>query len=281
MTNQIGREGFQMNCAQANEWLDCLMDGELTDDERRRLEAHAATCPACDEQLRATLTMKALFDDMPAEADVPLAAQAKWRDAVRAEAKRDKTRRLTRWIGTAAAALLLVAGIGWGLNARDIPRTIETRQAATDSARAYEAADTGADAIIGDAEAPVMNAAAPEMLYEAEAADYAETAVIEADGAVEAALEAKTGGAPMREIHMKVADIDAACGVIADLVAEYDGTADAQRTEGGANLYITLPTENAAEFLSAIAHLETSGEAPEIPDDLVEGTSSLLLVLEN
>lgn len=281
------REGFQMRCADLNAWLDRLMDGELTDGQRRELEAHGRECPVCGEQIRATLEMKALFEEMPAEVDVPLAAQAKWRGAVRAEARGRASRRLYRRIGAAAAAVVLVAGIGWAMNARDIPLRSE-KAAVSDAAEApVEAAGAlseAADVEAMDA-APMMNDAVyKDVAYESEEAlDYAasDAAVIEADGyAGSAAESASAPSAPMREIRLTVEDVDAASGVICDLVAEYDGTADAQRAEGGANLYVALPAENAADFLSAIAHLDVTGALSGLSGDFGEGTASLLLALE-
>ena len=269
-----------MNCAEMNQWLDRLMDGELTAEQKRELEAHGQTCPDCAEQIRAALSMKALFDEMPVEEDVPLAVQADWRNAVRAESKRVKTRRLYRWVGSVAAALVVVAGIGWALNARDIPLQSHSLKAApiAETAVREAAADTGVTsgeaAYAFEAETPMMDAAEA-------AEDFAasDAAVIEADGYDEEA-ETDALGAPMREIRFTVEDVDAACDVIGDLINEYDGDLDAQRSDGGANLYIRLPSENAADFLSAIAHLDLSGASSDASSWPDEGMASLLLILE-
>ena len=283
-----------MKCEQTELWLDRLMDGELTDDERRALEAHGQSCPDCAEQIHAALTMKALFDDMPDEVDVPLEAQARWRGAVRAEARQKKMKRLYRWVGSAAAALLVVAGIGWALNARDIPLRSDAMKAAPVAESAAASGTDAGGAAIERAEAPdavaksaeSIDAAAGSLEVYDEAAEAAvlsanEAAVIETDGFDgEAAYEADAS-APMREIRLTVEDVDAASNVICDLVQEYDGTADAQRTDAGANLYIELPAENVAEFISAIAHLDAAGELADVGEEIEAGTASLLLVLES
>ena len=165
-----------MTCKDVNGLLDRLMDGELTEDERRELEAHGQTCPDCAEQIRATLAMKALFEDMPAEADVPLAAQAKWRGAIREEARKGRQRRMTRWIGSAAAAVVVLLGVGMALNGSLAPK----QDAVTKLAVVEEAAEAdGASEAAYEAEAE----SAGEVAYEAETANEAEAPVVETDGA--------------------------------------------------------------------------------------------------
>ena len=91
-----------MNCAEVNGLLDFLMDGALDEGQRRALQAHAQTCPECAGAIRHAMQLKALFAEMEMEADVPLKAQAAWRNAVRAEEKRNRRRRFTRWRTTPA-----------------------------------------------------------------------------------------------------------------------------------------------------------------------------------
>ena len=101
-----------MNCNQVNGMLDMLMDGTLDDVQRGALEAHGRECPTCAAAIRATLQMKALFEQMEPEADVPLAAQARWRGAVKAESKQQRQKRMRRWIASVAAAAVVLVGIG-------------------------------------------------------------------------------------------------------------------------------------------------------------------------
>ena len=76
-----------MDCLQVSEMLDMLMDGALDEGQCQALEAHGRECAQCAAAIRSTLQMKALLDQMEPEADVPLEAQARWRGAVKAEAK--------------------------------------------------------------------------------------------------------------------------------------------------------------------------------------------------
>ena len=39
--------GLSMTCGEVNGLLDRLMDGELTEEERRAMEAHGRECPEC------------------------------------------------------------------------------------------------------------------------------------------------------------------------------------------------------------------------------------------
>ena len=115
--------GFQVKCADMEALFDALIDGELTNEQRRTMDEHAAHCPECAQKLRAAMQLKAILGEALPEADVPLAAQAKWRGAVRAEASRRQRNRWTRAVGAIAAALVLVAGVGFALNGRlNVPK---------------------------------------------------------------------------------------------------------------------------------------------------------------
>lgn len=180
-----------MICKDVSGMLDRLMDGELTADERRELEAHGRQCPECAEEVRAAFEMKALFEETLPEVDVPLAAQAKWRGAVREAAKQDRKKKWTRWIGSAAAAVVVLAGVGLALNSSLAPK----QEAAQKLAVVQEAAEADVAAEANEVEyaAEAVNEAdvAAGGAYEAREADFAaeaadEAPVIETDGESEA-----------------------------------------------------------------------------------------------
>ena len=171
-----------MTCMDVNGMLDRLMDGELTEDERRELEAHAQSCEKCAGEIKATLQMKALFEEMEPEVDVPLAAQAKWRGAVREAARQDRKKRLTRWIGSAAAAVVVLVGVGLALNGSIAPGKDAAAPMATELREELAA---GADMANGadmtfEAEADAVMDEAAEVEYANEAA--ADAPVVEVDG---------------------------------------------------------------------------------------------------
>ena len=290
-----------MKCEETGALLDQLLDGTLSNDQLQALEAHGQSCPACGEQIRAAMQMKALFNEMEPEVDVPLRAQAAWRGAVKAEARRKKIKRFYSWAGVAAAAVVLVVGVSLGLNGRNAPKlsdgaasmgAVEKAEGAPVSEEIIleDGAENAEPALFEDASVARLEADGADVMAGAaapqEAVAFSETA--EADEAVDYEAEAdfeaydageSASGMPMHQFSMRVESVDAACEAIADLVSEYEGTADIQRQDGAANLYITLSSENVFEFISAIAHLDVSGEAPEIPDLSGETTSALLLAL--
>ena len=344
-----------MRCDEINALLDRLLDGELSEEQLQALRAHGQECPQCAGQIEAAMQMKALFGEMTPEADVPLAAQAAWRSAVKAEARRKRSRRFTAWAGMAAAAVVLVLGVGLALNTPNAPK-LHTDAA---SAPIAESAETAGEAEMSEAnqsvdesepvnlmksaavesaprsaseEAPAaaaesgedsdiitaggamesFDAAEPEQLEEADY-EMADMAYLEADGAGEAERDvpmndaaampalsvesedaeeageeaigfaaeaaAPEAAAPVHELSLKVESIDAACGAIVDLVSEYEGTADVQRLDSGANIYVDMPAGNVAEFISAVAHLDVSGSELKAPETDGEAVSALLLTL--
>ena len=294
-----------MNCGEANALLDALMDDALTQEQRSALEAHAQACPDCAAAMRATEQMKALFNQMEPEVDVPLKTQAAWRGAVREEAGRRRRARLYRRIASAAAAAVALVGIGLAFNLRGTPKDNAAMLSEAPSERIV-AAESG-----GNADSTAM----PVMLKAAgEAAEYAAagSAVVEADGAYEsdsddeaeafdAAMEAPAADsfiemeeatpnavcaavaqrAPACEFSLRVSDVKTACERIADLVQEYEGTADVQTlADGGANVYVDIDGGDAGDFLSAVAAMDASGQALEVPEVAPEGRALVLLTIE-
>ena len=280
-----------MNCDEVNRLLDLLMDGELTDEQRLELERHGRECPECAASIRETMQLKALMADMEPEVDVPLAAQAAWRNAVREEARQGRTRRFRRWAASAAAALVVLVGVGLAMNLRGAPKQDATAVPEVAAKLAYEAEEAD-EAAVEAVEAEANSAAyVPEVAYEAEAFDAAESAVVETDGATSGVRVLAGGGAPAMsdaearrtpacELSLRVADVDTACQRVLDLVEEYEGAADVQRLEdGGANLYVEVPSANAADLLTAALPLDTSGQEYDLPEFEGEGTTLVLVTL--
>lgn len=290
-----------MDCTEFNGMLDLLMDGALSDVERRAMEAHGLECPECAVAMRSTLQMKALFDQMEPEVDVPLNVQAEWRGAVREASKQQKQKRMRRWIVSAAAAVVVLAGAGLTLGLRGAPK-----QSAT--APSFEAQSV---VEMEDAAAPVNEKAAQPALAsggvvsnlraDAAPANEAPGAVVEADGAAGeavayeepseamnafeaeeayAAEDAATSPlAPACELAIQVEDVDVACSRVCDLAQEYEAKADVQTVgDGGANVYVEIAGANAEDFLSAVAAMDGSGKGVDMPG-LAKGDQVLILLV--
>ena len=264
-----------MRCEETGRWLDLLMDDALDAAQRQALNEHASGCPKCAEQLRSTLLLKAMMKSLPEEAEVPLTAQAAWRGAVRAESKRSANRRLTRMISGAAAAVVVALGIGWALRPAMAPKQ-NAAMLETGAGAAYEssARDESAKAVAGAS-------------YEA-AADYelemADGAMLEADGMIgeRAMSAAPETSAPMQSLTLRVEDVQAAAQSIADTAAELEGETALKTIEGvGAHVEVTLPAENAADFLLAVSQWDADPSALALPELGGEGMVTLLLVLES
>ena len=137
-----------MNCEEFRLLLDAYVDGELSQAELEAMNDHAKACEACGEELKAARLLKETLAHLDDDIAVPLPAQAAWRSAIRAEAKKKNTRKWMRVCSAVAAALVLALGVG----------TVLSRN-------------------------PVQQ---PEMVSMARSLDYAETAVVYTDGAGDA-----------------------------------------------------------------------------------------------
>lgn len=274
-----------MDCNQIDAMLDLLMDDALDDAQRQALEAHGQECPECAAAIHTTLQMKALFDQMEAEVDVPLEAQARWRNAVRAEAGQRRPKRLWRWIASAAAAVVVLVGVGMAFRPQDAPKQ--------SAAPLYEV--EGEAAMIEESvEQPALasNGATVNLR-----SDDVNGAVVEADGAValedagkgmEAFKEASASNAPVGqrspscELTLKANDVKVACDRVCDLAQEYEAVADVQSSGSDAvNVYVELNALNAADFLSAVAALNASGMDIEAPRVTGSGQVLVLIVIQS
>jgi len=276
-----------MDCLKVSEMLDLLMDGALDEGQRQALEAHGRECPACAAAIRSTLKMKALFDQMEPEADVPLEAQAKWRGAVREEAKAQKQKRLRRWFASAAAAVVLLAGIGLAFRLKGTPKQnaaslIEERPIGRIEERVAEPALAS-----GDVVTHVRSNAAPGAVVEADG--VADEVVVIEDSEMDMAVsqaayetgEAVSGqSVPACELTLKVGDLAVACDRIRDLAQEYEAVADIQAAgDGGSNVFVEIAVENAVDFLNAVAPIDVSGNTAGVPELTGSGRVLVLLAL--
>lgn len=277
-----------MNCNQVNSMLDLLMDGALDEGQRSALEAHGRECPTCAADIRATLQMKALFEQMEPEADVPLEAQARWRGAVKTEAKQQRQKRMRRWIASVAAAAVVLVGIGAAFTLRGAPKQGDALYAREESAAA-PMAESAAEPVLAS-NGTLTNTRS----------DAAPGAVVEADGMADevVAIEDTTAGlvaaeeeaeipaagqrAPACELALRVEDVETACNRVCDLAQEYEANADVQSVDdGSANVYVEIDAENAGDFLNAVAPMDKSEKSTDVPALSGSGRVLVLLVLHS
>ena len=102
-----------MNCETFKQNIDAWLDGELSQEIRQEMEKHADECGTCAHLLDQAQHLSVMCAEMNEGLSVPLPAQAAWRKAVRAEAKR-RSRPMATWMraaaGVAAALAVLVGG---------------------------------------------------------------------------------------------------------------------------------------------------------------------------
>jgi len=223
---------------------------------------------------------------MEPEADVPLEAQARWRGAVREAAKQQRQRKLRRWFASAAAAVVAIVGIGMAFTLKGAPKQSATPYIEEEAAEAVM--DESVVGVIDESAAGLALASnavarnvrgdeAPGALVEADGAAEAEDAGA-ADEADEAEGEAAGRMAPACQLALQVEDVSIACDRVRDLAQEYEAVADVQAAgDGGANVYVEIAAENAGDFLSAVAPMDRSGGAVEVPE--VTGSGQVLVLL--
>ena len=211
-----------MNCEELRAKLDAYIDGELTKDEMRAIEAHAAACEDCGRELEAAKFVRDALGELDEEVAVPLPAHVGWQKAVRAEAKRKANRRWLRVAYAVAAALVLVIG------ATAVLQAMPDRQ--TDASLTVVAAPT--------------------------------EAVIARDGDMEAAVLAVEEEAYTAWKKYDATDFSAACASVEQLIQEYSGSFQTVNLDGGPMVYrIELPREYLEDFLSAVSHVGTEQDS--------------------
>lgn len=217
--------GRPVNCAEFQNLLDGYIDGELDAIRRAEFEAHAAKCASCGEALRAAEQLRDFLAHMDDDLAVPLPAQAAWRKAVRAEARRRRLKRVYAACGAAAAVCLVAIGAASAL--RSNPVASEGRPEAV----AYVEADGISD----------------------EAA--LEDPVARMSGAEESAAIAYVDRTVLSE------DAVAARKYLSDIVAEYGGAVAYEAdVDEGVRVYVQIPGQSAADFLRAVDHLGVEPE---------------------
>ena len=211
-----------MDCLEMRAKLDAYIDGELTAEEMRAVEAHAAACEDCGRELEAARFLRDALGELDREVAVPLPAHVGWQRAVRAEAKRRANRRWLRAVYAVAAALVLVIG---GSAVMQRMSTQQTAEQIEIEARATEA-------------------------------------VIARDGELEAAALTVEEEEYAAWKKYDAEDFDAACASVEALIQEYSGSFKTVSLDDGPMIYrIELPREFLEDFLSAVSYVGTEQDS--------------------
>ena len=97
-----------MNCEEYRALISCAVDGELTEEEQRRLDAHLTACEDCRAYRDALLS---LSEELQRPMEPPAALRLGVMDSVRADMRGKRLRRIRRY-GSLAACLVLIASLG-------------------------------------------------------------------------------------------------------------------------------------------------------------------------
>ena len=110
----------KMSCERFMGQLDAYLDGALTAEEMRQMEAHADECAKCAEELNAGRQLVQMLRGLDDGIVVPLDVQAGWRRAVRKEISAKKRKNWYRVLGTVAAALVVMIGSTFAMRGPDM-----------------------------------------------------------------------------------------------------------------------------------------------------------------
>lgn len=216
-----------MNCSDFKHMLDRYIDGELDQTQRSVMEAHAEKCSDCRDELEAAEQLREILSHMDDDISVPLPAQAAWRSAVRAEAKRSRMKRIYSICGTVAAVCMLTVGVTAMLK-QDIPASI----------------------------APVAPRVETDGVSEASAFDESISLT-----------SAKTKSVEYISRSIAVEDPALARDYLSDVIAEYGALLEHETDGDAKKFYVQVPGENAADFISAVDSLgAVAEEAVEVDD---------------
>lgn len=207
-----------MGCDEARLLLDAFVDGELSAGQEEELLAHVHACEACRAEFEAAKLLRDCLKDMDEDVAVPLEAQAAWRRAVRAEAKKKLSRKWTKFAGAVAAALVVVLGVGFFMGG----------------------------------EAPVSQPAP-----EAAVIGLKNAELIAADGEAQNVTSGSGDSGFAARRKYAVADVQAAGKTIEMLAAEYSGVFILDGEEDSMRCRVELPRDYMEDFLNAVSCVGT------------------------
>lgn len=215
-----------MRCEEFNRLIDEYVDGTLDGAKTEEMRAHANDCERCASELALAETLRDTLRGMDDDIVPPLAAQAAWRSAIKAESRAKRMRRIYKYCGTVAAALVIMIGGVIGIRAMDSDEAVAP--APVQQVQSY--AFVGTD---GTTEA------APTVM--------ARSLVMGAESAQSAEMTASA--------KLVAGDIAAACEAIISIAGDYDGSAEVQNSSGN-SAYVTayIPADSIIQFMGSLEY---------------------------
>lgn len=261
-----------MNCDTFKQNIDAYLDGELTQEQRNEMDAHADECSACREEMEQAVSLSGLCAELNENFAVPLETQAAWRRAVRAEANK-KRRPMGMWargLGTVAAALVVL-----------VTGTFGMRMQESTPASGVQAISAGGG-VYGLRTAEEIN----EMDGMA-AGLFTTTGSLQSDGSMDSRLstEADTSEAAVETVVLRsaersieTANYDADFMWLQDLVAEYDAwfeertvTVPSEENKAAgrvAGAVVRVPSDRLDDFLTELDQLGKTVMRSESAEDV-------------
>lgn len=261
-----------MECREFMQLLDALIDDELDAAQRKRMLDHADGCENCARELNTARELGRLLSELDADPVVPLAAQAAWRNAIRAESRKRRFNGFYRAVSGIAAAFILMVGTTFvmresGMLDRMAPAS-ESAQSAADyaysgPAREFSLSAASATAIEADGEVSPLPAAGARGMIESDAAQTA----AEAEKSVGELLSRSAA----REIRTE--DFTGDHAHISDLAAEYGGYLASDSVSGAegaqtARIEAAVPAGDLDGFLAALDYVGTVTKAEIFTEDI-------------
>lgn len=265
-----------MRCEEFESRLNDYLDGALPEDERAQMLHHAQSCAPCGQLLHQMTDILGALHDMDRDTQMPLACQAAWRKAVRAECKAKRRTPALRAVTSVAAALvLLISGTFYSRLNTASPMetpTLNPVSSAVDPVPMSYTANNGG--YRSDLSGGVQQARSQRIVSDGPVDDN--TATVSPEASPEATSDRLQNTAapedtvqsnrPMlaysAQLSVVSEDFEADVMNLSDLVQEFEGYDElsSQSGEEGArrlNMVIRVPAGRLDEFVEAVSNLGT------------------------
>lgn len=265
-----------MRCEEFESRLNDYLDGALPEDERAQMLHHAQSCAPCGQLLHQMTDILGALHDMDRDTQMPLACQAAWRKAVRAECKAKwRTPALRAVTSVAAALVLLISGTFYSRLNTASPMETATLNPVSSAVEPMTMSYTANnESYRSDMPGGVQQARGQRIVSDGPVDDN--TATVSPEASPEATTDRLQNTAapedtvqsnrPMlaysAQLSVVSEDFEADVLNLSDLVQEFEGYDElsSQSGEEGArrlNMVIRVPAGRLDEFVEAVSNLGT------------------------